>query len=259
VIVQMLATCAVAAAVAGPKKDLHFGQGWRLWAMTVPPLFVLMMVSSMLAIQHVTVGTFVVVRNLGPIVTLGIETTLHRPDDLSCDLKTTACLAAIAIGVALYESHEVRLSAVGCFYLLLNLAFACAERMVQRHLLAIATVDVSKPALMILNNGIGAVLAVALVPFFGHGQWHHLSRAVRHKASTGLYLLLSCVVGCAISYTGLWLQRLVTATSFMVIGSVNKLVVVVCGILVYADAAGPISILGAALSVGGAYAYGRLK
>lgn len=302
VVLQMLATCAVAAA----SGNLHFGQGWKLWAVSVPPLFVLMMVTSMLALQHVTVGTFVVLRNLGPIVTLGIETVLHRPDNLSCDLHTTASLAAIAAGVALYESHEVRLSLTGFFYLLANLAFACAERMLQRHLLAVKSVDVSKPALMILNNGIGAVLAgvvmLVLAPREGRllvHSLHHKARA-RHalhppsppppvactaclaspphtptprppprlltarppnawQSGTGLAVVLSCVIGCAISYSGLWLQRLVTATSFMVLGSITKLVVIVFGIVFFADAAGPISVFGAGLSVFGGYSYARLK
>ena len=180
VIVQMLATCAMAVAT----RNLHFGPGWKIWAMSVPPLFVLMMVSSMLALQYVTVGTFVVVRNLGPIVTLAVETALHRPDNLNCDAKTTASLLAIAVGVWLYESHEVKLSPIGCFYLLANLAFACAERMLQRHLLAVQSVDVSKPALMLLNNGIGALLACVVLAVFEPKEWHYLAHAIHTKVPT---------------------------------------------------------------------------
>jgi len=254
VIVQMLATCVLAAA-SGSK--LHFGNGWRTWAVSVPPLFVLMMVSSMLALQYVTVGTFVVVRNLGPIVTLAVETALHRPDNLTCDARTSGCLLAIAVGVWLYEAHEVKLSLTGCFYLLANLCFACAERMLQRHLLAVQSVDVSKPALMLLNNGIGAVLASLVLLMLAPREWHFLSHAIRHKSGSGLAVALSCIIGCAISYTGLWLQRLVTATSFMVLGSVTKLVVIAFGIVFFHDASGPISVVGAGLSIAGGYAYTR--
>ena len=201
VIVQMLATCVMAAASC----DLRFGQGWRTWAISVPPLFVLMMVSSMLALQYVTVGPFVVVRNLGPVVTLAIETALHRPDNLACDLRTTACLVAISFGVWLYESHEVKLSPIGFFYLLANLSFACAERMLQRHLLAVKAVDVSKPALMILNNGVGAILACLAAGVLVPREWRLLAHALRHKSGTGFAVTLSCVLGCAISYCGLWL------------------------------------------------------
>lgn len=177
VVVQMLATCVMSVA----SGNLKFGQGWKTWALSVPPLFVMMMASSMLALQHVTVGTFVVVRNLGPVVTLGIETALHRPDNLSCDLKTTTCLLAIALGVFLYEAQEVKLSPTGLFYLFANLGFACAERLLQRHLLAVQSVDVSKPALMLLNNGIGAVLTAVAMAGFAPKEWHYLMQSVRHK------------------------------------------------------------------------------
>ena len=41
----------------------------------------------------------------------------------------------------------------------------------------------------------------------------------------------------------------------MVLGSVSKLVVIISGILFFADASGPLSVLGAGLSVFGGYAY----
>ena len=255
VIVQMLATCAMAAA----SGNLKFGAGWRLWAVSVPPLFVLMMVSSMLALKYVTVGTFVVVRNLGPVVTLIAETVLHNPENLSLDWRTLASTVAIAVGVWMYEAQDVRFSAVGFFYLLLNLALACAERMLQRHFLAVNQVDVSKPALMLLNNGIGALLALVVVPVLSPKEFHLLYHAVRRSVGTGIAVAASCVVGCAISYSGLWLQKLVTATSFMVLGSVTKLVVVAWGILFFGDAAGATSVIGAAISVAGGYAYARTQ
>lgn len=253
VIVQMLATALTACA----SRKLHFGAGWVTWALAVPPLFFLMMVTSMIALKYVTVGTFTVVRNLGPIVTLLMETTFHAPENLQCDLRTAACVGMIAVGVLLYEMREVHFSAIGLCFLFANLFLACAERMAQRHLLAVQTVDVSKPALMVLNNGIGAIFGLAAVALFSPDEWRHMTFALRHKEGSSLALAASCVLGCAISYCGLWLQGLVTATSFMVLGSGVKLIVIAWGILVFADAAGPLSVLGATLAILGGYAYAR--
>ncbi len=41
-------------------------------------------------------------------------------------------------------------------------------------------------------------------------EWHALARALYRTKGAATYTLLSCAVGCAISYSGLWLQRLVT-------------------------------------------------
>ena len=131
--------------------------------------------------------------------------------------------------------------------------------MVQRHLLSVQAVDVSRPGLMILNNGIGAALAFVVLSFVEPKQWHYLSHAIKKKPNCSVAVALSCIVGCAISYTGLWLQRLVTATSFMVLGSLVKVLVIVWGIFMFGEAQGFLSILGAALSVGGAYAYARTR
>ena len=64
-----------------------------------------------LALQYVSVGAFVVVRNLGPLVTLGVEVALHRPGKLRCNWRTVGSCVAIALGVWMYEEFELRFSA----------------------------------------------------------------------------------------------------------------------------------------------------
>ena len=112
--------------------------------------------------------------------------------------------------------------------LLLNLLFACTERLVQRHLLAVSAVDVSKPGLMLLNNGIGLPLTAVAAGFVKHEYARTLHALAKPRQL--LLVLLSALVGIGISYTGLWLQKLVTATSFMVLGAFCKiaLMVVAC-------------------------------
>jgi len=254
VVMQMLATVGIALA----SNDVRFGAGTRTWALAVPPLFALMMITSMIALKYVTVGTFVVVRNLGPVVTLVVETLVHKPEHLKFDWQSAAATSAIAIGVLIYEARELSFSFFGFVFLIANLALSCAERMLQRHLLAVSQVDVSKPGLMVLNNGLGALFCLLIMGVAAPNEAHALYHALRFKRGTGSAVLASCVVGCGISYTGLWLQKLVTATTFMVLGSFTKMIVIVWGMLVMNDAHGPWSVAGALLSIGGSYAYARL-
>jgi len=109
---------------------------------------------------------------------------------------------------------------------------------------------------MLLNNGIGAaltLLAASLTP----REVRSLYRALWHVRGAASYTLASCAVGCAISYSGLWLQSLITATSFMVLGSITKMVVIAWGIFFLRDAAGPFAVAGALLSMAGGFAYAR--
>ena len=117
VVLQMLATVLVA---LSQYKRLHFGQGTRLWASTVPVLFMCMMGSSMLALKYVSVGAFVVVRNLGPLVTLVMEVALHKPDNLTCNARTAGATIAIAAGVWMYEANDMMWSERGFFFLMAN-------------------------------------------------------------------------------------------------------------------------------------------
>ena len=104
---------------------MHLGDGWRRWALTVPALFVIMMLTSMVALKYVSVGTFVVVRNLGPLFTLLFEVAVHRPDALHCDARTIGSLVTVVAGVVLYEWNDLQFSGLGLMFLLLNLLFAC--------------------------------------------------------------------------------------------------------------------------------------
>lgn len=214
-----------------------------------------MMGSSMLALKYVSVGAFVVVRNLGPLVTLVMEVALHKPDNLTCNARTAGATIAIAAGVWMYEANDMMWSERGFFLLMANLGFACAYTLGVRHLLHVSEVDVSRTGLVLLNNSIGAGLTVIAVSFSTPGEWHTLYHALWHVRGAATYTLASCAVGCAISYCGLWLQSLITATSFMVLGSVAKMAVVLWGMLFLHDAAGPLAIFGALLSMGGGFAY----
>ena len=97
----------------------------------------------------------------------------------------------------MYEANDMMWSERGFFFLLANLGFACAERMLQvtlalpltltlalaptpsllraltlqRHLLVVNEVDVSRTGLMLLNNGIGAGLTVIAVSFTAPREW----------------------------------------------------------------------------------------
>lgn len=115
----------------------------------------------MLAFDYVSVGAFVVVRNLGPLFSLGLELAIHPNNPtLRCDVpdtwprtgrglsrprlrtppteadgwrrprpalpqrKTVCATAAIAIGVVLYEAHDIKFSLIGTVLMLFNLTFA---------------------------------------------------------------------------------------------------------------------------------------
>ena len=152
VMVQMLFTVAT---IGANWRSVHIGsrRDALRWGCTVPLLFSAMLVSSMIAMEHNTLGTVVVFRNVAPLFTLLIERMFRIPMQVS--RGTVLSLLAIILGVALYHREALSLSSVGFLAIVCNMVFAVLERLLQRHLMAQEPVDISKPGMMLLNNSCG--------------------------------------------------------------------------------------------------------
>ena len=133
VCIQMIFTIL---SVGSRPKAIHIGslRDALRWGLTVPMLFAAMLVSSMIAMEHNTLGTIVVFRNIAPLFTLFIERLFRIPMQNSAE--TVASLVTIVIGVVLYHFHAVTITGIGLAAISLNMAFAVLERLMQRHLMA---------------------------------------------------------------------------------------------------------------------------
>ena len=117
--------------------------------------------------------------------------------------------------------------------------------------------DVPKNGLVLLKNSVGAIELYALLTLYEPAQWSRLHNACVGEGGTWIsfVVLLSCIVGTGIAYAGLWLQSVVTATTFMVIGCATKVLVILWGILFWGDVRSALAVLGALLSIAGAVVY----
>lgn len=257
VIIQMLFTVVVLFAAPGMRRAIHFGSvrdSWR-WARAVPPLFALMLVSSMLALDFASMGALVVVRNLAPVPTLMAEMVVDR--SMKVDAQTMLAILFSICGVLLYARNDLHSSYLGLMFMAVNLFAAVAERVVQRKLIALDPIDVSKQGMMLLNNGVGAVLLVPLTAFFGETAHLH-ELASLDKTQCGL-LLLSCVNGVAISYAGIHVQKYVSASTFIVLTNTNKFAVIAFGIFVLGEARAWQAVLGCVVALAGGLWYGKAR
>ena len=256
VVLQMLFT--VVFLTACNRKALHYGSRRDVlrWGCTIPWLFAAMLVSSMVAMEHNTLGTVVVFRNVAPLFTLFIERLFRVP--MQVNVETVAALLTIVAGVVLYYNESIGLTRMGLISISLNLTFAVLERLLQRHLLSQEPVDMSKPGMMLLNNAIGLVPCGMLCAAYQEpARWDVASSEL--TVNGAVVLLLSCLNGLAISYAGLQAQQLVTATTFMVLTNVNKFVVVGFGLLFLGDKLSVRALFGVALAIAGGVWYGKAR
>jgi len=236
---------------------LHFGslRDVLRWSLSIPFLFTLMLASSMLALNHASMGAIIVVRNVAPIVTLVIERLFQERIELSP--AVIGSLVVVVGGVALYTSHDVHFSPLGMGYMALNMVAAVLERLLQRKMIAVEPIDVSKGGMMLLNNAISLVPMSGLLLYFGE---QHKWAMLRHVTlADGALLLFSCVNAVGISYAGINAQAYVTATTFMVLSNVNKFVVVAFGIVVLREASSWQAVVGCSAALLGGVWYAQAR
>ena len=227
--------------------DLKFGKGVGSFAYSVPILFVLMLASSMLALKYVTLGTFVAVRNVAPVVTLLIEAAVLG--GVRVDLGSICALLGLSLGTAIYEYNNLHFSLFGTSLLLANMLFGTAERLCQRYFLTNERMETTPSTLTFINNSIGAC-AVGLYSFYTHAN--EFERLMAHCDWS---VITSCIMGTSLSYSGFYLQTRVSATEFIVLGCITKLVVLALGIVYMADESGAVALCGLVLSLGSGAVY----
>lgn len=236
---------------------LHFGsmRDVMRWSLTVPVLFTLMLATSMLALDHASMGAIVVVRNVAPLVTMAIEPFFG--EKVAIDAPTVGTLLYIISGVLLYVSHDLTFTPVGLGYMVSNMVFSVLERILQRKMIAVEPIDVSKTGMMLLNNSVALVPMGLLLYLKGeHAQWHGM-----RDLGSGAWMLLgvSCVNAVGISWAGINAQGYVTATTFMVLTNLNKFVVIGFGIIVLHEAKSWQAVAGCLVALSGGLLYARIK
>ena len=96
-------------------------------------------------------------------------------------------------------------------------------------------------------------------PFFviGGGEYARLAdalSALQQAAPAGL-VALSCVFGIGISFTGFGFRNLVTATSFTVVGVMNKVLTVLASMLLFNNTATPLGVCALLACIGAGTMY----
>jgi len=217
-------------------------------------LFIGMLITSMISYKHCSLGTLVVIHMGAPIVAVIAETILSATFQLSA--HTCAALAIILAGVVFYAAfqHGISGEVYGIIAALLNMGIGTTEHVVQR-LLMVETPNfgMSDTGILLYNSAVACVGSLLLS--VGFGELRHLKDHGPDITSAGyVFIALSCLCAPCIGYMAIRAQRRISATSFLVITNLDKIIVVTFGIVVLAESYEPMACVGAFLALfGGAY------
>eukprot|EP00429_Kryptoperidinium_foliaceum_P057768 CAMPEP_0176094710 /NCGR_PEP_ID=MMETSP0120_2-20121206/47461_1 /TAXON_ID=160619 /ORGANISM="Kryptoperidinium foliaceum, Strain CCMP 1326" /LENGTH=316 /DNA_ID=CAMNT_0017428655 /DNA_START=51 /DNA_END=998 /DNA_ORIENTATION=+ len=182
-------------------------------------VFYLCLFSNTQALKSVNVETVIVVRSCSPIAVAFLErATLGRPLP---SLLGLMALLMIAAGAALYVVTDQGFKVEGYTWLSVYFVSIVSEMVFVKFV--VDTVPMSTWTRVYYNNVMS--LPMAIISAFAMGDSSSIAE-IEWTAGKICAVLLSCVVGVAISYAGFNLRKLVSATSFTVVGVVCKLITV---------------------------------
>lgn len=259
VVLQMCYTAGIALILAGPRPP------WSsvgAWLVRVSVLFPVQLVTSMLALRDSSVGAYVVIRNVSPVLTLLVEqaTTRRCPTERqkptaapTCSFVHVVAVACMIGGAVMYEGADVRSSPRGIVFLVANLVVASAERVMTRRTLQ--THMMPNEWAVLLNNSMCLPLALGLWACQGslldYRQFH---RSVMETPYAYAFLA-SCLSASLLAFGGVALQRAIQASTFLAFTSLNKAIVVVVAVCAFGESAAPLAALGVLLNIAGAVGF----
>ena len=226
-------------------KTMQFGLMWTKW-LPVPILILGMITTSMFGMQHATLGSFVVIRNLAPLAIAVLEWRILKTP---LTMRQIGALLCIVAGAVLYERENAHSSRTGVCFLIANLVLVSVDRVVEKKLLH--EIDGTKTALTLLNNAIGFPLLLVL---FACDQ-KQLYVFPKIDERSAICLALTCINGVALNYLGMTVQAELSATEMSVLGCATKMSVILWGIVKHNDESTWVHIFAIALNMSGCFLY----
>ncbi|CAK9017115.1 unnamed protein product [Durusdinium trenchii] len=211
--------------------------------------------TGMQALMYTTLSTLTVIRNASPLILLGAE---HFMFGVAITKDAIVSLAIILLGVLIYCSDDISSQeALGILFVILDAFIVCLDRLAQRYLLQETPVNLSISALVLVSNIVGLFFSLALLFYPMHAELHETEWTMPGIA----WALASCFGGAAIAYAGIGLSRNLSATGALVVTNIDKVLVLLYGILMLGDRFTTPKIVGGTLALLGGtwHAWSRLR
>jgi hypothetical protein len=246
-------------------QSLHIGslRDVMKWSVVIP-FYTGMLLSSILALKFAPMTLVVTFRGLSPLVSLFVER--FYPSPLRVTPWILSSVAMMVVGCVVYTIGMDHTHFKGAAWAVLNVFFAVGDRLLQRLMLSKdqQPVDISKTGLTLLNNLLGMVPLAAAAALTG--EFVEVPGAIEdlHSSSSAatkiMYILASCIVGVGISYTGIWTQSLISATSFLVLVNANKfLIVFIDAFILKTKNIHVAQVIGASITIMAGISYGKAQ
>lgn len=209
---------------------------WRLIKVWFPVnvIFVGMLVTSMFSLKYINVAMVTVLKNVTNVITAVGEMYLFSKHH---DNRVWAALFLMIISAVSGGITDISFHAVGYAWQITNCFLTASYSLTLRRVMDTAkqvtrSGNLSEFSMVLLNNTLSLPLGVILIFIFN--EVDYLSRTPLLRMPTfWLVMTLSGFLGLAISFTSMWFLHQTGATTYSLVGSLNKIPLSVAGIFLF--------------------------
>ncbi|KAK6138282.1 hypothetical protein DH2020_027973 [Rehmannia glutinosa] len=210
---------------------------WRLIKVWLPVnvIFVGMLVTSMFSLKYINVAMVTVLKNVTNVITAVGEISFQQyQEDLQIShfmpLDTHGSLSIVFDSIIFLSRHK-NLFSVKSVRLML-LLYLTLRRLMDTAKQVTKSGDLNEFSMVMLNNSLSLPLGILLI--FVFNEVDYLSETPLLRLPTfWLVMTFSGFLGLAISFTSMWFLHQTGATTYSLVGSLNKIPLSVAGILLF--------------------------
>jgi uncharacterized membrane protein len=228
---------------------------WK-WMM-IPFFFAGMLATSLWAFKETTLSTVLILRNVLPLCSFATEKYFFgTPENVSLNLVLS--MVVTLLGTVVYGYWNLSVTLFGAVLIFANCVITVADRVLQRNFLKNPDFTMSVALCMLVNNLIG--ILPMLVFALGTAEFREWGTARTTTASTTwVWVMMSGLCGTCIGYLGLRTQKLISATTFLMLQNFNKVALIFIGMCFFGDNFEKMSGVGCIVSMLGSVWYSVLR
>ncbi|XP_022898346.1 GDP-mannose transporter GONST1-like isoform X2 [Olea europaea var. sylvestris] len=209
---------------------------WRLIKVWLPVnvIFVGMLITSMFSLKYINVAMVTVLKNVTNVMTAIGEMYLFNKHH---DKRVWAALFLMIISAISGGITDLSFHATGYAWQLINCFLTASYSLTLRRVMDTAkqvtkSGDLNEFSMVLLNNTLSLPLGTLLIFLFNEVDYLSRTPLLRLPAFW-LVITLSGFLGLAISFTSMWFLHQTGATTYSLVGSLNKIPLSIAGILLF--------------------------
>ncbi|XP_054820228.1 GDP-mannose transporter GONST1-like [Prosopis cineraria] len=209
---------------------------WRLVKVWFPVnvIFVGMLITSMYSLKYINVAMVTVLKNVTNVITAVGEMYLFKKHH---DSRVWAALFLMIISAVTGGITDLTFHAIGYTWQIVNCFLTASYSLTLRKVMDTAkqvttSGNLNEFSMVLLNNTLSLPSGILLIFVFNEADYLTRTPLLR-LPSFWLVMTLSGCLGLAISFTSMWFLHQTGATTYSLVGSLNKIPLSVVGILLF--------------------------